>query len=65
MLAGVQCLEEGGAFRLPHQIVSQESFSPEAWWLSSFECFQRLTRSYDSSGALLIMCSMVLRRDAC
>ena len=65
MLTGLQCLQDGGGFWIPHQIVSQESFSIKAWWLSSFECLQRLTRSYDSCGALLSTRSMVLRRDVC
>ena len=64
-LDGVQYLQDGGGFRIPHQVVSQQAFSIEAWWLSSFDCLQRLTRSYDASGALLSRRSMLLRRHAC
>ena len=64
-LDGVQYFQDGGGFRIPHQVVSQQAFSIEAWWLSSFDCLQRLTRSYDASGALLSTRSMLLRRNAC
>ena len=64
-LDGVQYLQDGGGFRIPHQVVSQQAFSIEAWWLSSFDCLQRLTRSYDASGALLSTRSMLLRRLGC